>query len=356
MTEGAGSHGIVADHWSAAINAGIFAGILPGTINTSGVWAYGMWAHDWAAAVNAGTIGTSGDRSHGMVAEKGSLAVNFGLGSDVSGFLGDIIGGLGDFDLGEFSDYLDMFGDLLGDGILPGKIETEGDDAHGMVARNWAAAINLSEIATLGEESYGMHAEDFGLALNMGDIATEKYGSHGMVAEEGSIAVNAGSLLSLGSGLFDLIPGDFFEGIFGDEGGVGQIADGLVGILGSLFGGGSSTIETWGPGAHGMVARNWSAAMTSCAGKPLRALAGAMASRRSTRLRSASMACPASMFSASQPCTVATKVAGASARALPAWQGARHARRRPRDRHRLLGRPHVVRPRLRCRRARPAPR
>jgi len=260
-TEGFGSHGMVADHWSAAINAGIFAGILPGTINTSGDEAYGMWAHDWAAAVNAGTIGTSGDRSHGMVAEKGSLAVNFGLGSDVSGFLGDIIGGLGDFDLGDFSDYLGMLGGLLGDGILPGKIETEGDDAHGMVARNWAAAINLSEIATHGEESYGMHAEDFGLALNMGDIATEKYGSHGMVAEDHSIAVNAGSLLSLGSGLFDLIPGDFFEGIFGDEGGVGQIADGLVGILGSLFGGGSSTIETWGPGAHGMVARNWSAAI-----------------------------------------------------------------------------------------------
>ncbi|MFA5622225.1 MAG: autotransporter domain-containing protein, partial [Thermovirgaceae bacterium] len=260
-TEGFGSHGMVADHWSAAINAGIFAGILPGTISTSGDEAYGMWAHDWAAAVNAGTIGTSGDRSHGMVAEKGSLAVNFGLGSDVSGFLGDIVGGLGDFDLGDFSDYLGMLGDLLGGGILPGKIETEGDDAHGMVARNWAAAINLSEIATHGEESYGMHAEDFGLALNMGDIATEKYGSHGMVAEEGSIAVNAGSLLSLGSGLFDLIPGDFFEGIFGDEGGVGQIADGLVGILGSLFGGGSSTIETWGDDAHGMMARNWSAAI-----------------------------------------------------------------------------------------------
>jgi len=258
-TERYGSHGMVASNWSAAINAGISGGILPGKITTSGNEAHGMWAHDWAAAINAGSIETSGDSAHGMVAEKGSLAVNFGIGSSVSGFLGDIIGGLGNLDLGDFSDYLGLFGDLLGDGLLPGKIETGGYYAHGMVARNWSAAINLGEITTTHGFSDGMRAEEFGLALNMGEITTKDFSSSGMVAEDRSIAVNGGSLLSLGSGLSDLVSGDLFEGIF--EGGVGQIADGLVGILGSLFGGGSSTIETWGPGAHGMVARNWSAAI-----------------------------------------------------------------------------------------------
>ena len=100
-----------------------------------------------------------------------------------------------------------------------------------------------------------MLAEEFGLALNMGDIANEKYGSHGMVLRTGprhSMRVDNHECRSLGrrqlrhaaedhprrqrrvavipgSGLFDLIPGDFSRG-FGDAGGVGQIADGLVGF------------------------------------------------------------------------------------------------------------------------------
>ena len=269
-TSGPRALGMSASDLGLALNAG--------HIETTKEWAEGMRAENIALALNLGEIKTKEKEAHGMVASEFGLAVNMKGLPDLGGLDGIPLAG----PLLDILDRLNYF---------PGKIETEGDDAHGMVATNWSAAINLGEIATHGNGSYGMLAEEFGLALNMGDIANEKYGSHGMVAknwaaafnagsittnadhwaegsygmlaEDHSIAVNGGSLLSLGSGLFDLIPGDFFKGIFGDEGGVGQIADGLVGFLGSLFGDRSSKIVTEGRFSSGMVARNWSAAINT---------------------------------------------------------------------------------------------
>ena len=242
-TQGSSSHGMAAHNFALALNAGFGEGsIIPGTIETTSGDAYGMWGHDLGLVVNAGEIDTEGDRSHGMVAQNTSVAVNFGLSNLGSDLLGGLLKTIG---LGDLSSIVEGLG-----GGLPGEITTTGDSAHGMVARNWSAAINLSKIATHGENSFGMQAEDFGLALNMGDIATEKDGSHGMVAEDRSIAVNAGSPLSaVGNLLSGLIPDNLIEGID------------LKTIVSSLFGGGSSKIETWGDDAHGMVARNWSAAI-----------------------------------------------------------------------------------------------
>ena len=147
--------------------------------------------HDWAAAVNAGSIVTSAIIPTAWWPRK-ALAVNLDR-FEVSGSLGHNRR-LGQLDLGDFSDYLGLFGDLLGDGLLPGKIETGGYYAHGMVARNWSAAINLDRIVTQGNDSYGMLAEDYSLALNGQGQTGGFCGSHGMFASNWSAGVNLGEV------------------------------------------------------------------------------------------------------------------------------------------------------------------
>ncbi len=175
-------------------------GFFPGEIVTTGYGAHGMYAKDFSIAANLGDIFIRGNNpyAYGMLAEDFSLALN-----------------MGNIEVGEYGD------------------ENMGGFSHGMGAKNWSAAINAGSITTYPMEN-----------------------AYGMLAEDNSIAVNAGSLVSLGGDfLSSLIPGDPEDPE--DENPLSGIIDFVAGI----FGGGSSTIETFGYGSSGMVARNWSAAI-----------------------------------------------------------------------------------------------
>ena len=295
-TEGEGSHGMVAEGLgSIAANVG--------SIETSGMNALGMKASGLALALNVGSIETSNNGSAGMGAENIALALNLGQieteGSGAHGMQANNLGiavnmkGLPDnlldnLDIiplpSQLLDILDAFG------FFPGSIVTTGYGAHGMYAKDFSVAVNLGDIFIRGymPEAYGMLAENFSLALNMGNIEIGEYGdevtgglshgmgarnwaaainagsittypyenAYGMLAEDNSIVVNAGSLLSLG--------GDFLSGLIpgGSEDPEGDdLFSGIIEFVAGIFGGGSSTIETFGNGSHGMVARNWSAAI-----------------------------------------------------------------------------------------------
>jgi len=293
-TSGFGSHGMVAEGMgSIAANVG--------SIETSGENALGMKASDLALAINLGDIETSNSGSVGMGAENVALALNLGQietgGEEAHGMQAQNLGlavnmkGLPDLDGLDIIPLPDALLDILDEfGFFPGEIVTTGYGAHGMYAKDFSVAANLGDIFMKGNNTYsfGMLAEDFSLALNMGNIEVGEYGdenmggfshgmgaknwsaainagsittypmenAYGMLAEDNSIVVNAGSLLSLGGDfLSGLIPGDPEDPE--DENPLSEIIDFVAGI----FGDGSSTIETFGSGSHGMVARNSSIAL-----------------------------------------------------------------------------------------------
>jgi outer membrane autotransporter protein len=293
-TSGFGSHGMVAEG-SGSIAANV------GSIETSGVNALGMKASDLALAINLGGIETSGTGSVGLGAENVALAFNLGQietgGEEAHGMQAQNLGlavnmkGLPDLDGLDIIPLPDALLDILDEfGFFPGEIVTTGYGAHGMYAKDFSIAANLGDIFIRGDNpyAYGMLAEDFSLALNMGNIEVGEYGdenmggfshgmgarnwaaainagsittypyedAYGMLAEDNSIVVNAGSLLSLGGDfLSGLIPGDP-EDPEGDD-----LLSGIIDFVAGIFGGGSSTIETFGSGSHGMVARNSSIAL-----------------------------------------------------------------------------------------------
>ncbi|HOI81637.1 MAG TPA: autotransporter domain-containing protein [Synergistales bacterium] len=293
-TEGEGSHGMVAEGLgSIAANVG--------SIETSGMNALGMKASGLALAINLGDIETSGTGSVGMGAENVALALNLGEieteGEAAHGMQANNLGlavnmkGLPDLEGLDIIPLPDTLLDILDEfGFFPGEIVTTGYGAHGLYARDFSAAANLGDIFIQGNNpwAYGMLAEDFSLALNVGNIEIGEYGdedmggyshgmgasnwsaainagsittypiegAYGMLAENNSIAVNAGSLLSLG--------GDFLSGLIPDDPEDPEDEDpfsGIIDFVAGIFGGGSSTIETFGYGSHGMVARNWSSAI-----------------------------------------------------------------------------------------------
>ena len=293
-TEGEGSHGMVAEGLgSIAANVG--------SIETSGMNALGMKASGLALAINLGDIETSGTGSVGMGAENVALALNLGEieteGEAAHGMQANNLGlavnmkGLPDLEGLDIIPLPDTLLDILDSfGFFPGEIVTTGYGAHGMYAKDFSAAANLGDIFIQGNNpwAYGMLADDFSLALNVGNIEIGEYGdedmggyshgmgasnwsaainagsittypiegAYGMLAENNSIAVNAGSLLSLGGDfLSGLIPGDPEDPENEDP------FSGIIDFVAGIFGGGSSTIETFGYGSHGMVARNWSSAI-----------------------------------------------------------------------------------------------
>jgi hypothetical protein len=293
-TEGESSHGMVAEGLgSIAANVG--------SIETSGMNALGMKASGLALAINLGDIETSGTGSVGMGAENVALALNLGEieteGEAAHGMQANNLGlavnmkGLPDLDDLDIIPLPDTLLDILDEfGFFPGEIVTTGYGAHGLYARDFSVAANFGDIFMKGNNtySYGMLAEDFSLALNVGNIEIGEYGdedmggyshgmgasnwsaainagsittypiegAYGMLAENNSIAVNAGSLLSLGGDfLSGLIPGDPEDPENEDP------FSGIIDFVAGIFGGGSSSIETFGYGSHGMVARNWSSAI-----------------------------------------------------------------------------------------------
>ncbi len=82
-----------------------------------------------------------------------------------------------------------------------GSILTTGFTSHGMMASNDSYSENseTGTIVTDGSYSYGMFATGSSEAFNYGDIETNGTGSHGMAAESGSGAVNDGEISTYGS-------------------------------------------------------------------------------------------------------------------------------------------------------------
>ncbi len=293
VTTGYGAHGMYAKDFSVAVNLGdiFIRGYMPeaygmlaenfslalnmGNIEIGENWSYesgglshGMGARNWSAAINAGSITTySWYSAYGMLAEDNSIVVNAGsllsLGGD---FLSGLIPGGSEDPEGDdlFSGIIDFVAGIFGGGSS--TIETFGYGSHGMVARNWSAAINLDEIVTHGSGAYGMMAENFSLAANLSSDSIETFGdwSHGMMASSNSVALNTGSVLTHGDYSAGMWAYDFSIAV-----NTGYIETGaaLPEENGEEFNGELFALQqpvngsTGGYGSHGMVAKNFSAAL-----------------------------------------------------------------------------------------------
>ena len=246
-TNGTGSHGMVADGaGSRATNEG------DADVLTTGDGSFGMFATNGSEAENLGRVVTRGDGSHGMYAFGGSTVNNNGSGAvrtEGAGSHGMVADGAGSvannrssvltIGDGSFGMYALDGGEVIN--RYGATIRTDGADSHGMVAQGTGAiATNETEanIRTTSDDSYGMYALDGALARNSGTITTLGDSSHGMVAENGSGG-----------------PDDPDSGAYNNEM-IVTSGDGSYGMyaLNSSRVDNYDTIETRGEGSHGMVA------------------------------------------------------------------------------------------------------
>jgi hypothetical protein len=246
-TNGTGSHGMVADGaGSRATNEG------DADVLTTGDGSFGMFATNGSEAENLGRVVTRGDGSHGMYAFGGSTVNNNGSGAvrtEGAGSHGMVADGAGSvannrssvltIGDGSFGMYALDGGEVIN--RYGATIRTDGMNSHGMVAQGAGAiATNETEanIRTTSDDAYGMYALDGALARNSGTITTLGDSSHGMVAENGS-----------GD------PDDPDSGAYNNEM-IVTSGDGSYGMyaLNSSRVDNYDTIETRGEGSHGMVA------------------------------------------------------------------------------------------------------
>jgi len=257
--------GMVADDPASQPNS-VIVNYFVGSIITSGDAAHGMVADsDGSQAWNHGTVITGGTNSYGMVAsgDNSTINNNSGNGTDRAsvqtsgaGSHGMVASGTGSSAHVNISDVVttgnDAFGmyALNGAGVfnhLGGSILTSGTDSHGMVAEGVGSTATNEPgavIRTTSADSYGMYALDGGQTTNLGEVFTEGLSAHGMYALDGSIVVNVGTVRTLGAGSHGMVA----------ENGSGSPSDPYAGAYNN------TTIETSGDGSYGMYAVNSSRA------------------------------------------------------------------------------------------------
>ena len=259
-----------------------------GSIITSGDAAHGMVADsDGSQAWNHGTVITGGTNSYGMVAsgDNSTINNNSGNGTDRAsvqtsgaGSHGMVASGTGSSAHVNISDVVttgnDAFGmyALNGAGVfnhLGGSILTSGTDSHGMVAEGVGSTATNEPgavIRTTSADSYGMYALDGGQATNLGEVFTEGLSSHGMYALDGSIVVNLGTVRTLGAGSHGMVaengsgsPSDPYAGAYNNTT-IETSSDGSYGMyaVSSSRASNYGTIVTSGDNSHGMVASDGS--------------------------------------------------------------------------------------------------
>jgi hypothetical protein len=272
-TEGAGSHGMVADGTGSVAHNNA-------NVVTTGDGAFGMYALNTGTVLNhsGGLVRTNGLGSHGMVADgAGSTATNefgaevrttgadsFGMlatGGSVATNLGRVVttsdGSHGMYAYGGSTIYNTNAGDNCG------VVRTEGEGSHGMVAdgAGSTAHVNSSNVVTNGDNAFGMYALNGGSVFNHfgGLVRTNGTGSHGMVADgAGSKATNEGNadVLTTGNGSFGMFAVDGSEAEnLGRVVTRGAGSHGMYAYGGSTVNNnGSGVVRTEGVGSHGMVA------------------------------------------------------------------------------------------------------
>ena len=211
-TEGAGSHGMVAD------GSGSTAHVNSSNVVTNGDNSFGMYALNGGLVYNhfGGLVRTNGTGSHGMVADgAGSRATNegdadvlttgdgsFGMfatnGSEAEN-LGRVV------TRGDGSHGMYAFGGSTVNNNGSGAVRTEGAWSHGMVANVGSYAYNDGSIITHGGNAYGMAAVGLSSADNYGDIVTGGSDSYGMLAWDSSEALNAGSITTTGDNAWGML-------------------------------------------------------------------------------------------------------------------------------------------------------
>ncbi|WP_027369219.1 autotransporter outer membrane beta-barrel domain-containing protein [Desulfocurvibacter africanus] len=175
-TAGNDENGMLVASGQSAVNA------AAGSVSTTGMQAYGIWAQSYSTASNSGSISTTGSYAYGIRVRSHSTASNSGSISTTG---------------------LDSHGLLAGQDSTAsnsGSITTSGEGAFGLYVSN-SEARNSGSITTSGENASGLFSY-YSTASNSGSITTSGTDAHGLYANDNSTVSNSGSISTTGTSAY----------------------------------------------------------------------------------------------------------------------------------------------------------